>query len=44
MRFSNTIIKMMHNSLINKNITILGIAFKKDTNDVRESPAITVCH
>ena len=26
-----------------KRIAILGFAFKKDTNDTRESPAITVC-
>jgi UDPglucose 6-dehydrogenase len=33
----------MFNTVSDKKIAILGFAFKKDTNDVRESPAIAVC-
>jgi UDPglucose 6-dehydrogenase len=33
----------MFNTVSGKNICIWGFAFKKDTNDARESPAITVC-
>tara|TARA_Y100001947_G_C10096223_1_gene200994 strand:- start:131 stop:547 length:417 start_codon:yes stop_codon:yes gene_type:complete len=33
----------MFNTVSGKSIAILGYAFKKDTNDVRESPAIAVC-
>merc|ERR1712227_933462 len=28
----------------NKKIAVLGFAFKKDTGDVRETPAVTVCN
>merc|ERR1711933_220937 len=28
----------------NKKIAVFGFAFKKDTGDVRETPALTVCH
>jgi UDPglucose 6-dehydrogenase len=33
----------MFNTIRNKNIAILGFAFKKDTGDTRETPAIDVC-
>ncbi len=33
----------MFNTVSNKKITILGFAFKKDTGDTRETPAIDVC-
>lgn len=39
-RFSKKIIESLFNTVSGKKITILGWAFKKDTNDTRESPAI----
>jgi UDPglucose 6-dehydrogenase len=33
----------MFNTVSGKSICIWGFAFKKDTNDARESPAISVC-
>ncbi|MCI76289.1 UDP-glucose 6-dehydrogenase-like, partial [Trifolium medium] len=33
----------MFNTVSNKKIAILGFAFKKDTGDTRETPAIDVC-
>lgn len=41
-RFSKNIVKTLYNTVSGKKITILGWAFKKDTNDTRESAAITV--
>jgi UDPglucose 6-dehydrogenase len=42
-RFTNRIVKELFNSVADKKIAILGFAFKKDTNDTRESPAISIC-
>lgn len=42
-RFVNRITEAMFNTVSGKRIAILGYAFKKDTNDSRESPAIDVC-
>ena len=42
-RFVNRMMDAMFNTVSGKRIAILGYAFKKDTNDVRESPAIDVC-
>lgn len=42
--FTNRIIKTLFNTVTNKKIAVFGFAFKKDTGDVRETPAITVCH
>ena len=42
-RFVTRMIDVMFNTVSGKRIAILGYAFKKDTNDVRESPAIDVC-
>ncbi len=39
-RFAKRIIKELNNTIRNKTISILGWAFKKDTNDSRESAAI----
>ncbi|AJR02867.1 UDP-glucose 6-dehydrogenase [Siansivirga zeaxanthinifaciens] len=41
-RFSDNIITKLYNTVSGKKITFLGWAFKKDTNDTRESPAIKV--
>lgn len=42
-RFSERIVKTMFNTVSDKKIGIWGFAFKKDTNDTRESAAIYVC-
>ena len=41
-RFSNAIVRTLYNTVADKKITFLGWAFKKDTNDTRESAAIFV--
>jgi UDPglucose 6-dehydrogenase len=41
-RFSNGIVQTLYNTVSDKKITFLGWAFKKDTNDTRESAAIFV--
>lgn len=42
-RFSTRIVKDLFNTVSGKQIGILGFAFKKDTNDTRETAAIAVC-
>ena len=42
-RFSEGIVKTMFNTVSDKKIGVWGFAFKKDTNDTRESAAIYVC-
>ena len=42
-RFVRRILDAMHNTISGKQIAVLGFAFKKDTNDARESPAIGIC-
>lgn len=42
-RFSTQIVKTMFSTVSDKKIAIWGFAFKKDTNDTRESAAIYVC-
>ena len=41
-RFSKKIVSTLYNTVAGKKITFLGWAFKKDTNDTRESAAIYV--
>lgn len=41
-RFSDNIVSTLYNTVSGKKIAFLGWAFKKDTNDSRESPAIKV--
>lgn len=41
-RFSQKIVSTLYNTVSGKKITFLGWAFKKDTNDTRESAAIYV--
>jgi UDPglucose 6-dehydrogenase len=42
-RFAKRIINALFNTVSGKRIAILGFAFKKDTNDTRESASIYVC-
>lgn len=42
-RFVEKIVRTLYNTVNSKRIAILGFAFKKDTNDTRESAAIHVC-
>jgi len=42
-RFATRIVRTLFNSVADKKIAVLGFAFKKDTNDTRESAAIAVC-
>ncbi|GAA3656774.1 UDP-glucose 6-dehydrogenase [Flavivirga jejuensis] len=41
-RFSDNMVSTLYNTVSGKKITFLGWAFKKDTNDTRESAAIKV--
>jgi len=43
MRFGSLIVNAMFNTVNNKKIAIFGFAFKADTGDTRESPAIDIC-
>ena len=42
-RFSEKIVKSLFNTVRGKRIAIWGFAFKKDTNDTRESASIYIC-
>jgi len=41
--FTGRIIHALFNTVSRKKIAVFGFAFKKDTGDVRETPALTVC-
>ena len=43
-RFSQRVIHSLFNTLQGKRIAVLGFAFKKDTDDTRESAAISICN
>lgn len=43
-RFANNIVRTLYNTVSDKKIAFLGWAFKKDTNDTRESAAIYVAN
>ena len=42
-RFTGRIVSDLFNTVSGKHIGILGFAFKKDTNDTRETAAIAIC-
>ena len=42
-RISKLVVKKLFGTVTNKKITILGFAFKANTNDTRESSAIPIC-
>jgi UDP-glucose 6-dehydrogenase len=42
-RFVERVIGSMFNTISGKKIAVFGFAFKKDTGDTRETPAIDVC-
>ena len=42
-RFAENIVKTLFNTVAGKKVAVFGFAFKKDTNDTRESAAIYVC-
>lgn len=42
-RFARRVVSTLFNTVSDKKIAVLGFAFKKDTNDTRESPAIYIC-
>ncbi|CAJ1377095.1 unnamed protein product [Effrenium voratum] len=41
--FTSKIIQALFNTVTKKKIAVFGFAFKKDTGDVRETPALLVC-
>jgi len=42
-RFARKVVATLFNTVSDKKIAVLGFAFKKDTNDTRESAAIYIC-
>ncbi|KAK4147877.1 UDP-glucose/GDP-mannose dehydrogenase family, NAD binding domain-containing protein [Dichotomopilus funicola] len=43
-RLVTRVLRCLNNTLTGKKVTVLGFAFKKDTNDTRESPALDIIH
>ncbi|KAK3688759.1 hypothetical protein B0T22DRAFT_380595 [Podospora appendiculata] len=41
-RFAARVVRCLNNTLVGKKLAVLGYAFKKDTNDTRESPAVDI--
>ncbi|KAI8914963.1 UDP-glucose 6-dehydrogenase [Powellomyces hirtus] len=41
-RFAELVIRRLFNTITNKHLAVFGFAFKKNTGDTRESPAITL--
>lgn len=41
-RFTKRVIHCLYNTLVNKKVAIFGFAYKKNTGDTRESPAISI--
>ncbi len=42
-RFVKRILRSMFNTLVGKKIAVFGFAFKPDTGDTRDTPAISIC-
>ena len=42
-RYVARVIRTLFNTVSGKRLAIFGFAFKKDTNDTRESPSISIC-
>src|SRR5215216_4305167 len=43
-RFAANMVASMFNTVAGKRIALFGVAFKANTSDTRESPALAVCH
>ncbi|KAG8169160.1 hypothetical protein KVR01_001909 [Diaporthe batatas] len=41
-RFAGRVVRCLNNTLAGKKVVVLGYAFKKNTNDTRESPALEI--
>ncbi len=42
-RFVQRVVRCMFNTVVDKRIAVLGFAFKANTGDIRDSPAIEIC-
>ncbi len=42
-RFSANVVRRLFNTLTGKKIAVFGFSFKENTDDTRESPAISIC-